>query len=260
MGLARQREQVADAHLKAANELVSYAQARVNAAQKAVDLANARLEQAKFKAVQASGDQAVNNIDGQAIAKRVEDARVALEQERAKVAQAKASATAARTSWVALRDQLPADQRFGVGGSGSDTAANLSGKTGTNQTTAGARELQDRHRQHRSPEGPDEQQPEQLQRQGAVQPACSGRRLEPAVCLAHRGGSSVFEDAPVREDDAIEVEREQPLEAPPGRRSVAVHRRGEAGSSPRAPAAPPRGGRAGWGGADCCRSSPPDPR
>lgn len=137
MGLARQREQVANAHVKAATDLEAYAQARVNAGQKAVDLANARLEQAKYKAVQASGDRAVNNIDGQAIAKRVEDARIALEQERAKVSQAKASATAARTSWVALRDQLPADQRFGVGGSGSDTAANLSGKTGTNQTPAG---------------------------------------------------------------------------------------------------------------------------
>jgi hypothetical protein len=137
MGLARQREQVATAHLKAANELVTYAQARVGAAQKAVDLANARLEQAEFKAVQASGDSAAKNIDGQAIAKHVEDARIALEQERTKVTQAKASATAARTSWIALRDQLPADQRFGVGGSGSDTAANLSGKTGTNQTDSG---------------------------------------------------------------------------------------------------------------------------
>jgi len=137
MGLARQREQVANAHLKAANELVTYAQARVGAAQKAVDLANARLEQAEFKAVQASGDSAAKNIDGQAIAKHVEDARIALEQERTKVTQAKASATAARTSWIALRDQLPADQRFGVGGSGSDTAANLSGKTGTNQTDSG---------------------------------------------------------------------------------------------------------------------------
>ena len=48
-----------------------------------------------------------------------------------------ASASAARTSWVALRDQLPADQRFGVGGSGSDTAANLSGQSGTNQTKTG---------------------------------------------------------------------------------------------------------------------------
>jgi colicin import membrane protein len=143
MGLARQREQVAAAHVKAAQELSSYSAARVSAAQKAVDLANARLEQAKFKAVQASGDPAAANIDGAAIAKRVEDTRVALEQERTKVAQAKASASAARTSWIALRDQLPADQRFGVGGSGtnsgtsSDTAANLSGQTGTNQTNAG---------------------------------------------------------------------------------------------------------------------------
>ena len=137
MGLARQREQVANAHLKAANDLVTYAQTRVGAAQKAVDLANARLEQTEFKAVQASGDSAAKNIDGQAIAKHVEDARIALEQERAKLTQAKASATAARTSWIALRDQLPADQRFGVGGSGSDTAANLSGKTGTNQTESG---------------------------------------------------------------------------------------------------------------------------
>lgn len=137
MGLARQREQVAKGHVKAANDLVGYAQTRVDAAQKAVDLANARLEQAKFKAVQASGDPAANNIDGQAIAKRVEDTRVALEQERTKVAQAKANASASRTSWIALRDQLPADQRFGVGGSGSDTAANLSGQTGTNQTDTG---------------------------------------------------------------------------------------------------------------------------
>jgi hypothetical protein len=137
MGLSRQREQVAQSHVKAANDLVTYAQARVDAATKAVDLANARLEDAKFKAVKASGDPAVNNIDGQAIAKRVEDTRVALEQERNKVAQAKANASASRTSWVALRDQLPADQRFGVGGSGSDTAANLSGKTGTNQTDTG---------------------------------------------------------------------------------------------------------------------------
>jgi hypothetical protein len=136
MGLARQREQVANSHVNAAQELSKYTAARVGAAQKAVDLANARLEQAEFKAVQASGDRAVNDIDGQAIAKRVEDARVALEQERAKVSQTKASASAARTSWVALRDQLPADQRFGVGGSGSDTAANLSGKEGTNQTPA----------------------------------------------------------------------------------------------------------------------------
>ena len=143
MGLARQREQVAQAHGKAANDLVVYAQERVNAAQKAVDLANARLEQAKFKAVQASGDPAAKNIDGDAIAKRVEDSRVGLEQERNKVTQAKANASASRSSWVALRDQLPADQRFGVGGSGpasgagSSTAANLSGKTGTNQTPTG---------------------------------------------------------------------------------------------------------------------------
>jgi len=137
MGLARQREQVAQGHVKAANDLVAYAQTRVDAATKAVDLANARLEEAKFKAVQASGDPGVNNIDGQAIAKRVEDTRVALEQERNKVAQAKANASASRTSWVALRNQLPADQRFGVGGSGSDTAANLSGQTGTNQTDTG---------------------------------------------------------------------------------------------------------------------------
>jgi len=136
MGLARQREQVANSHVNAAQELAKYTGARVVAAQKAVDLANARLEQAEFKALQASGDRAVNDIDGQAIAKRVEDTRVALEQERAKVSQTKASASAARTSWVALRDQLPADQRFGVGGSGSDTAANLSGKEGTNQTPA----------------------------------------------------------------------------------------------------------------------------
>jgi len=137
MGLARQREQVAQGHLKAANDLVAYAQTRVDAATKAVDLANARLEEAKFKAVQASGDPAANNIDGQAIAKRVEDTRVALEQERTKVAQAKANASASRTTWIALRDQLPADQRFGVGGSGSDTAANLSGQTGTNQNDTG---------------------------------------------------------------------------------------------------------------------------
>jgi colicin import membrane protein len=137
MGLARQREQVANSHVNAAQELEKYSAARVSAASKAVDLANARLEQAEFKAVQASGDRAVNDIDGQAIAKRVEDARVALEQERAKVSQTKASASAARSSWIALRDQLPADQRFGVGGSGSDTAANLSGKSGTNQTPAG---------------------------------------------------------------------------------------------------------------------------
>lgn len=136
-GLARQREQVANAHVTAAKELVNYAQERVNAAQKAVDLADARLEQAKFKAVQASGDPAVQNIDGPAIAKKVEDARIALEQERAKVTQLKASATAARSSWIALREQLPADQRFGVGGSGSGTAANLSGQTGTNQTHEG---------------------------------------------------------------------------------------------------------------------------
>jgi len=132
-GLARQREQVADAHLKAANELVNYAQERVNAATKAVDLANARVESAKFKALQASGDPAANTIDGQAIAKRVEDARIALEQERAKVAQMKANASAARTSWIALRNQLPADQRVGVGGSGPGTATNLSGQAGTNQ-------------------------------------------------------------------------------------------------------------------------------
>ena len=139
MGLARQREQVANAHVKAANELVNYAQARGDAAQKAVDLANARVEQAKFKAVQATGDPAAANIDGPAIAKKVEDARVALEQDRAKVSQLKATASAARTSWIALREQLPADQRFGVGGSGSssDTAANLSGQSGTNQTPAG---------------------------------------------------------------------------------------------------------------------------
>jgi hypothetical protein len=118
---------------------VNYAQARVDAAQKAVDLSNARLEQAKFKAVQATGDPAAANIDGPAIAKKVEDARVALEQDRAKVSQLKATASAARTSWIALREQLPADQRFGVGGSGSssDTAANLSGQSGTNQTPAG---------------------------------------------------------------------------------------------------------------------------
>jgi len=139
MGLARQRELVAQAHGKAANDLVAYAQARVNAAQKAVDLSNARLEQSKFKAVQASGDPAAKNIDGDAIAKRVEDSRVALEQERTKVTQAKANAQASRSSWVALRDQLPADQRFGVGGSGSHsgTAANLSGQSGTNQTETG---------------------------------------------------------------------------------------------------------------------------
>jgi len=132
MGLARQRQQVAQAHVQAANQLVNYAQERVNAANKAVDLANARLESAKFKAVQASGDPAANNIDGQAIAKRVEDARIALEQERTKVAQMKATATSARTTWTSLRDQLPADQRFGVGGSGSDNAAHLSGQAGAN--------------------------------------------------------------------------------------------------------------------------------
>lgn len=137
LGLARQREQVANAHVKAATELVNYAQERVTAANKAVDLANARLELAKFKAVQASGDPAAANIDGQAIAKKVEDSRIALEQERNKVATMKANAASARTSWISLRDQLPADQRFGVGGSGSDTAANLSGQTGTNQTQAG---------------------------------------------------------------------------------------------------------------------------
>jgi len=139
MGLARQREQVAEAHQKAANELVNYAQARIDAAGKAVDLANARLEDAKYKAVKATGDRAVNDIDAQAIAKRVEDSRVALEQERTKVAQAKSNASAARNSWVALRDQLPPDQRFGVGGSGSGsgTAANLSGQAGTNKTSSG---------------------------------------------------------------------------------------------------------------------------
>ena len=136
MGLARQREQVANSHVNAAQELEKYSAARVSAAQKAVDLANARLEQAEFQAVQATGDPVINNIDGQAIGKRVEDARVALEQERAKVSQTKASASAARSSWVALRDQLPAAQRFGVGGSGSDVAATLSGQAGTNQTPA----------------------------------------------------------------------------------------------------------------------------
>src|SRR5262249_7924419 len=137
MGLARQREQVAVAHQKAANELVNYAQARVTASQRAVDLANARLEDAKFKAVKASGDRAAQDIDQQAIAKRVEDSRVALEQERNKVAQAKSNASAARSSWVTLRDQLPADQRYGVGGSGNGTAANLSGKTESNKTDSG---------------------------------------------------------------------------------------------------------------------------
>jgi hypothetical protein len=137
MGLARQREQAAEAHVKAANELVNYAQARVTASEKAVDLANARLEDAKYKAVKASGDRAANDIDAQAIAKRVEDARVALEQERTKVGQAKSNASAARSSWITLRDQLPADQRFGVGGSGNGTAANLSGQTGSNKTDSG---------------------------------------------------------------------------------------------------------------------------
>jgi len=99
----------------------------VNAAQKAQTLANARLEAAKLKAVQASGDKAANDIDGAAIQKKLEDARVSLEQERAKVAQARAAASAARTAWISQRDQLPADQRFGVGGSGSDAATNLSG-------------------------------------------------------------------------------------------------------------------------------------
>ena len=137
MGLAREREQVAQAHVKAANDLVAYAQARVNAAQKAVDLSNARLEQSKFKAVQATGDPAAKNIDGDAIAKRVEDSRVALEQERNQVSAAKANASATRSSWVALRDQLPADQRFGVGGSGSSTPTDLSGQSGTNKTQSG---------------------------------------------------------------------------------------------------------------------------
>lgn len=137
MGLARQREQVAQAHVKSANDLVAYAQERVNAAQKAVDLANARLEESKLKAVQASGDPAAKDIDGDAIARRVQDSRVALVQERTKVEQAKTNAAASRSSWVALRDQLPADQRFGVGGSGKDTAANLTGKPGTNQTVTG---------------------------------------------------------------------------------------------------------------------------
>jgi colicin import membrane protein len=137
MGLARQRELAANAHVKAANELVNYAQARVTASQKAVDLANARLEDAKFKAVKASGDRAANDIDAQAIAKRVEDSRVALEQERTNVSQAKSNASAARNSWITLRDQLPADQRFGVGGSGNGTAANLSGQSGANQTDSG---------------------------------------------------------------------------------------------------------------------------
>jgi len=136
-GLARQREQVANAHLNAAQELAKYSDSRVIAAQKAVDLGTARLELAKYKALQASGDKSVANIDGPAIQKKVEEARVALEQERAKVTQAKASASAARNSWVALRNQLPADQRFGVGGSGSSTATNLSGKSGTNQTDSG---------------------------------------------------------------------------------------------------------------------------
>lgn len=137
MGLARQRELAADAHVKAANELVNYAQARVTASEKAVDLANARLEDAKYKAVKASGDRAANDIDAQAIAKRVEDSRVALEQERTKVGLAKSNASAARSSWITLRDQLPADQRFGVGGSGSGTASNLSGQTGSNKTSSG---------------------------------------------------------------------------------------------------------------------------
>src|SRR5262252_8514591 len=44
MGLAWQKQQVADSHLEAAKALSSYAQERVNAAQKAVELANARLE------------------------------------------------------------------------------------------------------------------------------------------------------------------------------------------------------------------------
>src|SRR5262249_11870936 len=124
---------------KAANDLVSYAQGRVNAAQKAVDLANARLEESKFKAVQASDASAAKNIDGDAIAKRVQDTPLGVEQERNNVSQAQRNACASRSSWVALRDQLPADQRFGVGGSGStsDTAANLSGKTGTNRTESG---------------------------------------------------------------------------------------------------------------------------
>ena len=119
MGVSLQREQVANAHVKAATELVNYAQERVTAAQKAVDLANARLELAKFKAVQASGDPAAGSLDGPAIQKRVDDNRIALEQERTKVAQAKTSASAARSSWVTLRDQLPADQRSGVGGAGN---------------------------------------------------------------------------------------------------------------------------------------------
>ncbi|HUM13842.1 MAG TPA: hypothetical protein VLT82_23035 [Myxococcaceae bacterium] len=134
MGLARKKEQVAEAHVQAANELVNYAQERANGAQKAVELANTRLELAKFKALQASGDPAAANIDGQAIAKRVEDARIALEQERATVAQMKSNAAAARTSWIALRDQLPAAQRAGVGGSGPATAGKLSGQAGTDQT------------------------------------------------------------------------------------------------------------------------------
>ena len=134
MGLARQRQEVAEAHVKAANDLVSYSQERVNAAEAALGLANARLELDKYKAVQTSGDKSVADIDGAAIQKKVEDARVALEQERSKVAAAKASASASRSTWVTLRDQLPADQRFGVGGSGSDTAANLSGREETNRT------------------------------------------------------------------------------------------------------------------------------
>ena len=116
MGLARQREQVANSHVNAATELERVQRGtRERRAEGGVDLANARLEQAEFKAVQATGDPVVNNIDGQAIAKRAEDARVALEQQRAIVSQTKASASAARSRLRWLRDQLPADQRFGVG-------------------------------------------------------------------------------------------------------------------------------------------------
>ena len=140
MGLARQKQQVADSHLEAAEALSGYAQERVNAAQKAVELANARLELAKYDALKASGGPSISNFDGAAIQKGAQDERVALEQERAKVSQSKANAVAARKSWVALRNQLPADQRFGVGGSGP-TAGNLSGQAGTNQTPAGDENL-----------------------------------------------------------------------------------------------------------------------
>lgn len=126
---ARRELRIAQEHVRAAQADVTYATAERDLAQRNVELSNARLESVKYGAVKASGDPVAQNIDGQAIQKRIDQAKIAVDDQATRVVAAKNDADSAKRSWAAAQGTL------GLGGSGPAGTPSGSGQVNSGSST-----------------------------------------------------------------------------------------------------------------------------